>query len=181
MTWRRLDRVGREAATISDVNDGWRIAGVAELDEADARSSLAYIIECNRDWVTRTCEITGFVGTRAIATSIARDSSGRWAHDGVEARSVDGCIDVDLAFSPVTNLLPIRRLMLRPGESADMRAAWLRFPELTLEVLEQTYTRTDSHHYRYESAGGAFRRDLTVDDMGLVVDYPGLWTMVDTK
>jgi hypothetical protein len=42
-------------------------------------------------------------------------------------------------------------------------------------VLEQTYTRLSESTYLYESAGGAFRRELTVNDDGFVVDYPGLW------
>jgi len=51
----------------------------------------------------------------------------------------------------------------------------VRFPELALEVLEQVYTRVGEHAYVYESAGGAFRRELTVDAAGFVLDYPGLW------
>ena len=61
------------------------------------------------------------------------------------------------------------------GASADVRAAWVRFPELAIELLEQRYTRLAAHRYLYESAGGTFRRELTVDDHGFVVDYPGLW------
>jgi hypothetical protein len=55
-------------------------------------------------------------------------------------------------------------------------AAWVRFPDFTLERLEQTYTRLTENSYRYESGGGKFRCDLKVDASGLVLDYPGLWT-----
>jgi hypothetical protein len=72
-------------------------------------------------------------------------------------------------------LLPIRRLRLSIGERDSVRAAWVRFPELTIEVLEQMYTRTSEFTYAYESAGGTFRRELTVDDNGFVVDYPDFW------
>jgi hypothetical protein len=88
---------------------------------------------------------------------------------------VQGCLDVDLGFSPSTNLLPIRRLKLEIGARADVRAAWVRFPELTLELLEQSYTRLTEHTYLYESAGGEFKRELTVNADGFVVEYPGLW------
>ncbi|HET9775842.1 MAG TPA: putative glycolipid-binding domain-containing protein, partial [Gemmatimonadaceae bacterium] len=86
-----------------------------------------------------------------------------------------GCEDIDLGFSPATNLLPIRRLALKVGDTAKVRAAWLRYPEITLEVLEQTYTRTAEDVYRYESGGGKFRRDLKVDERGMVLEYPDLW------
>jgi hypothetical protein len=39
------------------------------------------------------------------------------------------------AFSPSTNLLPIRRLNLGVGQAAKVQAAWLRFLGFTLESL----------------------------------------------
>ena len=83
--------------------------------------------------------------------------------------------DIDLGFSPATNLLPIRRLELTVGASATVRAAWVRFPEMMLEVLDQVYTRLGPDRYLYESAGGEFRRELTVNRRGFVIDYPGFW------
>ena len=86
-----------------------------------------------------------------------------------------GCLDVDFAFSPSTNLLPIRRLNLAVGQEADVKAAWLRFPGFTLEPLEQRYRRTGETTYRYLSQGGSFVRDLQVSQAGFVLNYPGFW------
>lgn len=80
------------------------------------------------------------------------------------------------AFSPATNLLPIRRLALPVGGQARVRAAWLRFPGFELGPLDLVYRRTGELTYRYESGGGSFRADLAVDGRGLVVHYPGLAT-----
>jgi hypothetical protein len=102
-------------------------------------------------------------------------SSGRWELDEDPRPQVDGCIDVDLNFSPSTNLLPIRRLNLEVGQQATVRAAWLRFPSFKLEPLEQTYHRLDGETYRYESGGGSFVRELLVDQDGFVLNYPGIW------
>ena len=179
IAWRRLDLDGRDAATVRETADGWRISGVAEFRETNTSSCLAYSITCAHHWHTLACDITGFARDQAVALSVRRDSTSTWTIDGVESTAVAGCIDIDLAFSPVTNLLPIRRLAPRPGDSARVRAAWLRFPELTLDVLDQTYTRIGANRYLYESGGGAFRRELTTDSFGLVVDYPGLWTKTD--
>jgi hypothetical protein len=95
--------------------------------------------------------------------------------NGSKLWEVTGCDDVDFEFSPSTNTLPIRRLNLGVGESTAVRAAWLRFPSLALEPFEQTYTRTGETTYRFESGDGRFTRDLTVNDAGFVLDYPGLW------
>src|SRR5712664_99467 len=39
--------------------------------------------------------------------------------------------DIDLAVTPATNTLPIRRLNLEVGQSQEVTAAWLKFPDLT--------------------------------------------------
>ena len=67
--------------------------------------------------------------------------------------------------------LPVRRLGLGVGEAGAVRAAWLRFPSLALEPLDQTYTRTGPLAYRYSSAGGAFTADLAVDAAGFPTRY----------
>ena len=53
---------------------------------------------------------------------------GHWWQNEVEQPQVAGCIDIDLNFSPSTNLLPIRRCNLAVGEAVAVNAAWLRFP-----------------------------------------------------
>jgi hypothetical protein len=78
-------------------------------------------------------------------------------------------------LQPVHEPLPIRRLDLRIGEEARVRAAWLRFPDFTLEPLEQLDRRIDEGTYRYESAGGSFTADLHVNGAGFVTSYPDLW------
>ena len=89
-----------------------------------------------------------------------------------------GCFDIDLAFSPSTNTLPIRRLSLATGASASVRAAWLTSPDFALQSLDQVYHRVDPATYRYKSGGGAFRALLRVNPAGLVVSYPELWEAV---
>jgi uncharacterized protein len=96
--------------------------------------------------------------------------------NGDEVPAVQGCTDVDLNFSPATNLLPIKRLKLDIGESKTVRVAWLRFPSFSLELLEQVYTRKSDFVYNYRSTTG-FEADITVDRFGLPVEYAGLWTV----
>jgi len=90
---------------------------------------------------------------------------------------VRGCLDVDLAVTPATNTLPIRRLDLGMSKSESVTASWIKFPELTVEPLSQRYTRTAKNIYRYESDTG-FSADIQFDDLGLVVAYPGGWERV---
>ena len=84
-------------------------------------------------------------------------------------------MDLDLNFSPSTNLLPIRRLNLEVGQQAEVKAAWLRFPSFELEPLSQVYERLNEFKYRYSSGGGDFVAELTVNKVGFVTVYPKLW------
>jgi hypothetical protein len=173
--WERLDTPGHEIAAIASDADGWVIEGVAVFSDSGQPCCLEYEIRCSGQWITRHCILHGSVGGKPVQTGIERNSGGEWSVDGTQVAGLRGCDDIDLGFSPVTNLLPIRRLALPVGESAIVKAAWVRFPQLTLEVLEQSYARTARDRYEYTSAGGAFRRELTVDAFGCVLEYPGIW------
>ena len=172
--WRRLDQPGHEIARLVTQREFWRLFGTAIfVDEQPC--CLHYAITCGANWQTRGVSISGWVGETTVHVAIAIDAQQRWWLNGVEQPQVAGCLDIDLSFSPVTNLLPIRRLALANGQSAPVTAAWLRFPGFTLEALDQRYRRLAEGVYAYESAGGAFRAELQVNDNGFVTHYPDLW------
>ena len=81
------------------------------------------------------------------------DGAGHWADgSGAELPDLAGCVDVDIAVTPFTNTLPIRRLPWQPGRARDLLMVYL-----------------------------AVRRDLKVDAEGLVIDYPGFWRRVGER
>ena len=88
------------------------------------------------------------------------------------------CTDIDIAVTPFTNTLPIRRLNLEVGEAAEIDVVYVTVPDLTLSPAPQRYTRLDDRIYRFESLDSGYTADITVDDHGLVTDYPGLFRRV---
>lgn len=173
--WRRFDRPGHEAAWLMSVGPGWRLVGTAVFPLEHQPCALDYTVDCDAAWRTVSGLVTGRVGEREVRIEVRADAERRWFVDGVECQAVAGCLDVDYGFSPATNLLPIRRLELAVGASAGVRAAWLRFPSLQLELLEQVYHRTGPSTYLYESGGAAFRAELTVDEHGMIARYGGFF------
>jgi hypothetical protein len=131
------------------------------------------VVICNHAWETTSARVTGSMGNRAIEHRIEAAATHAWQLNGDHVPAVDGCIDVDLNFSPSTNLLAIRRLALDIGEEAEIVAAWLRFPSFTLEPLQQVYLRLSETTYRYTSNYGKFVAELEVNDAGFVTLYPG--------
>lgn len=103
---------------------------------------------------------------------LEHDGKGRWRG----RPELDGCLEVDISITPLTNTLPINRLRLGVGESAEIRVAYIDVPQFAVSVMPQRYTRLEERLYRFQSDG--FQADLTVDEQGIIVDYPGLWRRV---
>jgi hypothetical protein len=129
-----------------------------------------YEVDSDPSWVTVEARVRVADGGGLV---VHREPDGRWLADGEEVPGVAGCDVVDLGFTPATNTCAIRRLELAVGAAAEIDAAWVRFPEMTVERLPQRYTRTGERSYAYES--GEFRADLEVDEHGLVTRYGDIW------
>ena len=177
--WRGIYLPGHEACRLFQRNDEWCLEGTAVFSSDKRPCRLSYLVACDVNWNTRRAAVSGWLGDDvSIELSIeVRDHC--WYLNGVEVSETSGCIDLDLNFSPATNLLPIRRLNLEIGQHAEVQAAWLRFPSFELEPLSQVYSRLDEFTYRYSSDEGKFVRDLTVNDVGFVTNYPGFWQVED--
>lgn len=173
--WRRVDQPGHESARLISKGASWHLAGTAVFAHDRQPCRLNYLVVCDAGWRTVSGTVAGWVGSENVDIQIAVDDARRWRLNGTEIPDVEGCIDLDLNFSPSTNVLPIRRLELAIGGEAEVRAAWLRFPGFQLEPLTQRYRRLDATTYRYASAGGRFVTTLEVDASGLVTHYPGVW------
>jgi len=185
--WQRIDSPGSEWCTLEQEPDGWRFRGIVLTEAATVPVLVQYAVALASDWSTRAVEIVMRSGDvtepRELRLTVApgprwqieREPSPDPAMPQDDLMALHGLVDIDLGFSPVTNTLPIRRLDPAIGDAVAVTAAWVRFPELTIEPLPQRYIRLAERRYRYESAGGAFVAEIEVDDLGLVTAYEGGW------
>jgi hypothetical protein len=145
--------------------------------------------------------LTGFITSGLLVTTrgdgwsreldIRRPKSGKWSirtkksglldlpAPGGDVADLSDALDCDLAFSPLTNSMPVlRHGLLEGGGPLDFVMAWVSVPELSVHASRQryTYVRGDSQTavIRYESRDGNFVSEITFDMDGLVVDYPKL-------
>lgn len=111
------------------------------------------------------------------ALHLMASGDGTWTDaGGRHQRHLDGCIDVDIQWSPLTNALPVRRLVLAAGQQHDISVAYITLPEPGERNVAQRYARIDQRRVRYESPTTDIHRELMLDDEGFVVEYPGLFT-----
>ncbi len=178
VVWKNLLLDGRDYCSLWHTAEGWLLKGTVIGVLKDHRPMLAsYEIYCDENWLTHRVHVERTIGSDTKMLDLSVESRGVWRSSGQALPTVAGCDDVDLALTPATNSLPIRRLNLQIGSSASVIAAWVKFPDLSVEPLSQRYTRTGKDTYRYESNTG-FSAEITVDDLGLVTSYPGGWERI---
>ena len=143
---------------------------------------LHYEITCDSNWKVKELGLTLLSGNRK-SIKLQADGQGHWStNTGDPVSSLEGCIDVDISATPFTNTLPIRRLELKSGQSAELLVAYVLIPEMELMTDRQRYTCLELNAggglYKYESMESDFSAELPVDSDGLVLDYPGLFKSV---
>ncbi|GGH45826.1 hypothetical protein GCM10010921_21470 [Microbacterium album] len=139
-----------------------------------ADQECEYELRATTGWVFRA--LTARVDSQVL--EVTRSDRG-WAVDGEPRADLEEAVDVDISVSPLSNTLPIRRLGLALGESADIVTAYVTLPDLAVSADPQRYTRVGERAYLYQSRDSDFERTITVDDDGLVIDYPGLFERED--
>ena len=137
--------------------------------------TIDYRIEVNSDWHARAATLRDHLGT---TVEIETDGSGAWTVNGEPRPDLDGCLDIDLEASVVTNTLPVHRLALSIGQRGESSAAYLRTVGLEVERLDQTYERLaddgDQRRFDYASPRFGYRDVLAFEADGLTLSYPGI-------
>jgi hypothetical protein len=145
------------------------------LAGGDEPFAARYRIVMDGRWRVRRASVA-LLG-RADPVVLVADGQGAWTGaDGAEIPELQGVADVDLSATPFTNTLPIRRLRVGVGKSADVDTAYVEFPSLAVRRDKQRYTRLEERRWRYQSRDDGFEREITVDEDGVVVEYPGLFS-----
>lgn len=168
--WRRLDAPGHDSCRLVRQKSGWRLEGAAAFrHESGAPACVAYVVECNQGWQTCVGEVMGWVGDRVVDLRVNRAASGMWMLNDQPIAGLDECVDLDLGFTPATNLFQLRRMALQVGQAAEVSVAWLDVPDGSLEVLHQHYERRSVEEYQYEAPQFDYAAVLSVSPAAFVM------------
>lgn len=180
--WRHIGdthpaRQGLEHATLTEHSaDSVAIA----FDEDGLPFRLDYRLGWDPRGRLRWADLEVHKGTQFFRLGLRADGEGHWqSPDGKPLRHLDGCIDIDIWPTPLTNSFPLWRSQMQVGQRLAFRMAWVAAPALSVEAKPQAYTRLDHSLYLFESLDGSgFKAELPLDPHGLVTDYPGLFLRV---
>lgn len=176
--WRRLDTDGLDACAICATSDGDSIKGTAIFTTDSRPTKMDYMVVCDHLWTSSLAVEHGFIGNEEWNCELYRDSMGYWIQNGSQIQGSQGWIDVDLGFTPATNIIALRRMALETGKTGQATAIWLDPDDWTLKPLYQTYFRKSAHVYTYASPTHRYEADLKVDESGMVQIYPGIWAQL---
>ena len=194
VTW--IKARGAEFAEVSLGEDYLRAAGVA-VGATPVPYRLDYELDCGEGFVTHRLFVRAQGAGWSRALVLSRDPQGVWSAEasaegqadlpqpGGDPAAFATALDCDLGECPVTNTMPVlRHGLLHGGPPRDFVMAWVAVPDLSVHASAQRYTFVGPPAaaatgpgpgiavIRYES--GDYAADVTFDDEGLVVDYPGL-------
>jgi hypothetical protein len=176
--WHNRAEPNSDSCSLFQTASEVQLKGSALLIAAGRPARVNYRVVCGLDWATRSVDVETWVGDAADYAALRVDAEGRWWRGADPLAGLDGLIDVDLAFTPATNTLAIRRLNLAEGASGEITAAWVQFPSLAIVPSPQRYTRTGPDRYLFESLRDGFRAELRIDEHGMITDYEGLWQQI---
>lgn len=180
-TWRSVDGGRFEQVRLNTAGGRLRAYGriiSAETDEVQAYSS-SYELVANDIGVTRRLSFRVLKTGGEAPLDLSRDMDGRWMvqtpYSTVQS-DFGGAEGVDVAMSPFLSALPIfRHIYLGKGELTDVPLVSLRLPTFETEASVASYTIGDGTATITTSAGTV---ELTIDEHGLVLDYPGVATRI---
>ena len=173
--WQRLDAPGVEYFRLRSAGDGWRLRGAVILYLDAAPYFIQYCLATDRDWNACALAVESEMANVSHRLRLARNAEGKWTRGNEPAPDLADCMVPDLMFSPSASLLPVRRLSLKIGESAEMTAAWIGLPDLTVVPIKQKLTRVGEQRYRSVSKASDSSREIEVDDLGLPIRYSAIW------
>lgn len=181
MVWQALEEPSTEHLMLDERADGWVAVESTVVGVIDGQPfTLRYAVQIDAGWRVRS--LSAEMPFSWSRVELRSDGADNWASGDPDLDMLlRGCIDIDILVSPFTNTLPIRRLQLDVGASAEIDVVYVTVPSLQFSPRRQRYSRIDEDRYRFESLRNGvsvFTADITTDADGIVIDYPGLFRRI---
>jgi hypothetical protein len=188
--WAKDEPFGTELADVSITATTLTASGVA-IGTDPCSYRLDYHLITARQFVTERLAVRTAGPRWRRALVLERSAAGKWSCStesdgelerpppGGDLTAVAGALDCDLGLSPLTNTMPILRHRIHEGGGpVDLLMAWVAVPELAVSLSPQRYTFVRGvprgSVVRFESLDSDFVSEITVDEHGIVLDYPGI-------
>jgi hypothetical protein len=187
--WTGVEEWLVEAASV-DLRAGGMTATGTQFGARPVPYRVDYRLDASVGFVTGELDLTALGEGWRRRLLLRRPAAGDWSADVEDGGDPPGgawdgaCLglsearDVDLAFSPLTNSMPILRHGLHREGSREFVMAWVSVPDLHVTSSRQRYehVRADERGatVRFLDLDSDFTAELALEPAGLLVIYPGL-------
>lgn len=166
---RWIDPVGelRETLDAKWDNGGWTVEGHSTALD------VQYVVRLSPTWQVR--QLLLFRDMDEPDLWLATDGGGRWGEmNGAHRVDLDGCCDLSIVGSAFSPTMPVRRLPLHVGDSAEVHTAEVDTEMLLVLPVHERYTRLGERRWRKETiTSEASALEWDVDDQGVALDFDG--------
>lgn len=164
--WQRWDGDGHETVQLRWENEGWTVTSDV------AGENVSYVLRLSATWQLRQYLLFRDLDEPDLWLGTGGD--GRWGEmNGAHRPDLDGCFDIEMAITPFTQTLPIRRLQLKVGDAADITVARVDVQTLGVVPVRQRYHHVGERRYVHTDFGSAVETEFDVDPYGLLQDHEG--------
>lgn len=180
IVWQSLASPGLEHVRVRSEGDQVVAQGRTVRAFGAVLEDLRWRIECDPDWRARSIRVLQHQRLHPLLSAEC-DGKGRWTvQAGHVEGTLTGCVDVDLAVTPFTNTLPVRRLApWRADEEVRLRVVMADPEAGTFRPVRQSYVLLGEDEgirkFLYRNLDSGFSAELTVDPEGFVIDCEGLF------
>ena len=102
-----------------------------------------------------------------------------WTLNGEVVHGLDHLVDLDLGFTPATNLQQLLRVPIAQDCAAQISVAWFDVETGELTELDQRYTRRGKSAFWYEAPSVGYEGLLELAPDGFIRRYPDFWEAED--
>lgn len=164
--WTTWDHAHGEVMSLAWDNGAWTATGRV------GRENVQYVLRVSPLWRVR--QFLLFRDLDEPDLWLAIDAKHRWGEvNGALRPELGASADIELPCTPFTVTIPIRRLQLGAGESAEIDIISIDVDTLAAVSVPTRYERLDQTAWRATTLPTGAVREFSVDQFGLVVDEPG--------
>lgn len=136
-----------------------------------------YRLSLDHSWQTHNVDVVIQTDNRFTSRQYTTNGKGDWYMNNAYLPELQGCVDVDISLTPLSNTLPIRRLKLEPGQRQATQVLYIDVLKQDIRPETQYYTALAPDRYRFETGDGSFSAELQTDKDLWVQYYPGLFEL----
>lgn len=176
--WSGIGEERLEHCVLAETEDGFEVEATIIGEENRIPFKTSYQLQISKAWCILSAAIKVQKGAEARSFTLHQSAPGCWLLNGNAAPEFDGCSDIDITGTPFTNSLPVNRLGLSTGQTAEIDVVYFNLDEGNVYRTKQRYTKMSAGAYKFETIAQDFEAVITVDKAGLVMDYRGLFRRI---